>query len=185
MTQTMTEKQVQKWFKDVMTRLSSNWKNKMVFRETNDTPYLNGYKPDLSIFDIDDIPNDAFNTIVVQTILELKKHKRTIGFSDEEKEQLVEYLHILIEQQPLRRFFAIFLSDGTFLYAIAFDRNTSQYQEYQTDFITGLRLFHTLIYRNSGYVKICGPTSVDFVTPVSSSRTKTIKIRLEGFLFSR
>ena len=116
-----------------MTRLSSNWKNNMVFRETNDMPYLNGYKPDLSIFDIDDIPNDAFNTIVVQTILELKKHKRTIGFSDEEKGQLVDYLHILIEQQPLRRFFAIFLSDGTYLYVMAFDRNTSQYQEYQTD----------------------------------------------------
>jgi len=39
-----------------------------------------------------------------------------------------------------------------------------------------------LIYRNSGYIKIRGPTSIDFVTPVSSSRTKTIKIRLEEFL---
>ncbi|RIA81716.1 kinase-like domain-containing protein [Glomus cerebriforme] len=182
MTQKMTEKQVQNWFKNVMTRLSSNWNNKMVFRETNDTPYLDGYKPDISIFNVDDIPNDAFNTVVVQTILELKKHKRTIGFSDEEKGQLVDYLHILIEQQPLRRFFAIFLSDGTYLYVIAFDRNTSQYQEYQTDFITGLRLFHTLIYRNSGYVKICGPTSIDFVIPATSSRTRTIKIRLERFL---
>ncbi|CAG8797513.1 21050_t:CDS:2 [Gigaspora margarita] len=182
MTQAMTEKQVQKWFKEVMAHLSSNWNNKMVFKETNDTPYLDGYRPDISIFNSDNIPNDAFNTIVVQTILELKKHKRTTGFSDEEKGQLVDYLHILIEQQPLRRLFAIFLSDGTYLYVIAFDRNISQYQEYQTDFITGLRLFHTLIYRNSDYVKICGPTSVDFVIPVTSTRTKTIKIRLEGFL---
>ncbi|CAG8498899.1 8423_t:CDS:2 [Funneliformis mosseae] len=131
MTQAMTEKQVQKWFKD----------------------------PDLSIFDIDDISNGAYNTIVVQTILELKKHKRSIGFSDEEKGLLMDYLHILVEQQPLRR-------------TLVSIKNTK----------TGLRLFNTLIYRNSGYVKICGPTSVDFVTPVSSSRTKTIKIRLEEFL---
>ncbi|CAG8715413.1 9114_t:CDS:2, partial [Funneliformis mosseae] len=165
---------VQKWFKDVMARLNSNWQNNMVFRETKYTPYLNGYKPGHSIFDIDDISNDAFNTIAVQTILDLKKHKRTIGFSDEEKGQLVDYLHILMEQQPSRRLFFVFLSDMTYFYVTAFDRNTSQYQEYQTDFKTGLRLFSTSIYRNSG-VKICGPTSVDFVNPVSSSRTKLSK----------
>ncbi|CAG8719208.1 13280_t:CDS:2, partial [Funneliformis mosseae] len=151
----------------MMARLNSIWQNNMVFRETKYTPYLNGYKPDLSIFDIDDISNDAFNTIAVQN---LKKHKRTIGFSDEEKGQLVDYLHILMEQQPSRRLFFVFLSDMTYFYVTAFDRNTSQYQEYQTDFKTGLRLFSTSIYRNSG-VKICGPTSVDFVNPVSSSRT--------------
>ncbi|CAG8657624.1 13724_t:CDS:2 [Funneliformis mosseae] len=82
---------------NVMARLNSNWQNIWFFRETKYTPYLNGYKPDLSIFDIDDISNDTFNTIAVQTILDLKKHKRTIGFSDEVKGQLVDYLHIFME----------------------------------------------------------------------------------------
>ncbi|GBB83718.1 hypothetical protein RclHR1_01040023 [Rhizophagus clarus] len=174
-----TEKEVQKWFKDVTTCLSSG---QIVFRETNNTPYLNGYKPDFSIFNINDIPNDSYTVIAVQTILELKKHKRTIGFSDEEKGQLMDYLHILIEQQLLRRLFAVFLSDGIFLYVMAFDRNTNRHQECQTDFLTGIRLIHTLIYQNSGYTKICESTIIDFTKQISSTRTTMVKIRLKEFL---
>jgi hypothetical protein len=103
--QATTEKHVQKWFIKVMNLLSPNWRNKIVCRETNDMPYLSGYKPDLSIFNIDDIPDDSFNILTVQSIPEFKKNKRTIGFSDEGKGQLVDYLHILIEQQALQYFY--------------------------------------------------------------------------------
>ena len=82
----------------------------MTFRETSETPLLSlRIQAGSQSFHIDDITNDI---MAVQTILVLKKHKRTVIFSDEKKGQLVDYLHIILEQQPLRRLFAIFLSDG-------------------------------------------------------------------------
>ena len=74
-------------------------------------------------------------------LLELKKRKSLSGFSDEEKGQLVDYIHVLVQQQPLCKLFAIFLSDGYQFYVMAFDRNPKKYMEFTTNFKTGLHLF--------------------------------------------
>ena len=120
--------------------------------------------------------------MLVKTILKLKVQKRSTGFSNEEKGQLMDYLRVLTWQQPLRKLFAIFLSDGSYFYVMSFNRNINEYQEYETNFRTGLWLFYTLIQRGSEYVRAYGSGSVNFQIQISSTRTKPTGICLDEFL---
>ncbi|RHZ79750.1 hypothetical protein Glove_141g70 [Diversispora epigaea] len=134
---TTTEDDVLDWFVKLMAELP-NWKcpKKSVVKDTHTNPYLCGLKPDISVFIEEDVVHDVCIPTFVQTLLELKKRKRTFGFSDEEKGQLVDYIYFLVQQQPLRELFAIFLSDGYQFYVMAFDRNTKMYREFMTNFKT-------------------------------------------------
>ncbi|CAI2189698.1 5077_t:CDS:1 [Funneliformis geosporum] len=87
--------------------------------------------------------------------------------ADEDKGQLLDYMNILIQQQPLREYFALFLSDGFYFYVMAFDRKVNQYKEFTTTFKIGLRLFWVLLNDGSPFTKMSGPKSVNFSTPTS------------------
>ena len=97
--------------------------------------------PDLSIFYEEDAIDDPYIPTLVLTLLEIKKRKSSIGFADEDKGQALDYINILIQQQPLRELFALFLSDGYYFYVMAFDRKVNQYKEFMTTFTIGLRPF--------------------------------------------
>ncbi|CAG8450475.1 13258_t:CDS:2 [Funneliformis caledonium] len=172
---------VQRWFNNLMSQFGSRWGD-FVAKGTHDVGYLNGLMPDLSVFKTEDVADNACIPMLVKTILELKVQKRSTGFSNEEKGQIVDYLRVLTRQQPLRKLFAIFLSDGAYFYVMSFNRNINQYQEFKTNFRIGLRLFYTLILRGSDYVRAFGSRSVNFRSQISSTRTKLIGIRLEEFL---
>ncbi|CAI2167472.1 2469_t:CDS:2 [Funneliformis geosporum] len=118
--------------------------------------YLNGLMPDLSVFKTEDVADNACIPMLVKTIMELK---RSTGFSNEEKGQLLDYLRVLTRQQPLLKLFAIFLSDGTYFYMMSYNRNINKYQEFETNFRIGLRLFYTFILRGSDYVRAFGSRS--------------------------
>jgi hypothetical protein len=151
-----------------MSQFGSTWGN-FVVKDTHDVGYLSGLMLDLSVFKKDDVADNAYIPMQVKTILELKLQKRGTGFSNEEKGQLIDYLRILARQQPLRKLFALFLSDGSYFYIMSFSRITNEYQEYETNLNMGLRLFYTLIYRNSDYVKASGSRSVNFYSQTKIS----------------
>ena len=65
---------------------------------------------------------------------------------------------------------------------MSFNRNINEYQEYETNFRTGLWLFYTLIHRGSEYVRAYGSGSVNFQIQISSTRTKPTGICLDEFL---
>ncbi|CAB4403842.1 unnamed protein product [Rhizophagus irregularis] len=131
--------------------------------------YLCELMPDLSFFRKEDAVDDAYIPMLVQTILELKAQKTSTGFSNEEKGQLLDYIHILVRQQPLRKLFAIFLSNGSYFYVMSYDRDTNEYQQYETTFSNGLRLLHTLVSRNSDFIKAIGTRGVNFRSKISST----------------
>ncbi|CAG8733187.1 4655_t:CDS:2, partial [Funneliformis mosseae] len=176
-----TEAAVQDWFNKLMTQFSSRW-DKITAKDTHDVGYLNGLMPDISIFKTEDVVEGAYIPLVVQTILELKVQKRHTGFFNEEKGQLIDYIRILVRQQPLRKLFAIFLSDGSYFYVMSFNRHTKEYQEYLTNLTEGLRLFYTLILRKSDFVRAIGVRSITFNFKHSHTRSRSINIRLEEFL---
>src|SRR2546423_9854088 len=90
--QANTEPEVREWFRKLLKQLSKTWPNDLTAKDTHKDSYLCSYMPDFSIV----IDKDALTPFAVQTILELKKYKRTSGFSDEDKGQLIDYLHILV-----------------------------------------------------------------------------------------
>ncbi|PKK77511.1 hypothetical protein RhiirC2_731846 [Rhizophagus irregularis] len=59
--------------------------------------------------------------MLVQMLLSVKKRKSESGFADEDKGQLIDYMNILIQQQPLRENFALFLSDGSNFYIMGYE----------------------------------------------------------------
>jgi len=88
--------------------LYQTWKVRAV--DTRNNPYLNGLKPDISIFNPQNISDGAFIPMFVRTVLELKQRKsETSNLGNEDKGQLIDYIQILAQQQPLRRFFPISL----------------------------------------------------------------------------
>ncbi|RHZ78956.1 hypothetical protein Glove_153g36 [Diversispora epigaea] len=176
-TPTTTEDDILDWFINLMKKLP-NWSKNLVVKDTHTNPYFCGLKPDLSIFIEEDVIHDVYIPIFVQTLLELKKRKSLSGFSDEEKCQLVNYIHVLVQQQPLRELFAIFLSDGYQFYVMAFDRNSKKYKEFITNFKTGLRLFWVLLNVNSPFTMMSGPKSIRFYT----SNTESTRIHLREYL---
>src|SRR5204863_9592317 len=120
--------------------------------------------------------------MLVQTILELKVQKRGTGFSNEEKGQLIDYIRVLVRQQPLRKLFALFLSDGSSFYVMSFDRDTNEYQEHETTFTLGLRLLYTLIHQKSDFVTAIASRAVSFQLQITKTRSTTTRINLEEFL---
>ncbi|CAI2165548.1 2028_t:CDS:2 [Funneliformis geosporum] len=150
-----TEPAVQRWFNNLLSQFGSRWGD-FVAKDTHDVGYLNGLMPDLSVFKTEDVADNACIPMLVKTIMELK---RSTGFSNEEKGQLLDYLRVLTRQQPLLKLFAIFLSDGTYFYMMSYNRNINKYQEFETNFRIGLRLFYTFILRGSDYVRAFGSRS--------------------------
>ncbi|CAG8652522.1 4403_t:CDS:1, partial [Paraglomus brasilianum] len=102
-----------------MSQFGSRWGD-FVTKDTHDVGYLNGLMPDLSVFKMEDVADNACIPMLVKMILELKVQKRSTGFSNKER-QLVDYLHVLTQQQPLCKLFAIFLSDGAYFYVMSFN----------------------------------------------------------------
>ncbi|CAI2168712.1 8873_t:CDS:2 [Funneliformis geosporum] len=129
------------------------WRKGFVVKDTHTNPYLNGLKPDISVFVEEDV----------------------ISFTDEDKGQLIDYINVLVEHQPLRELFAVFLSDGFQFYVMAFDRNTKRCSEFTTNLKTGLRLFWVLLNASSPFTKKSGPSSIDFYT--SDKRLKKFQIK--------
>ncbi|CAG8547759.1 12_t:CDS:2 [Paraglomus occultum] len=174
---TDTEDEVQEWFNRLMENLPKFSKS-IAIRDTHTNVYLSGYKPDISVFMEDDIINDAYLTMYVQALLEVKKRKSFSHLLDEDKGQLLNYIRILIRQQPLRELFAVFLSDGFYFYVMAYDRRTNRYSEHTTNFKTGLRLFWVLINYSSPFTTMAGPKSIDF----NLSQEDFTRIRLKEYL---
>ncbi|CAB5372113.1 unnamed protein product [Rhizophagus irregularis] len=114
-TPTSTE-EVQNWFNGLMMELPS-FKRKLLVESTHNDPYLDGFKPRLSVF----LEDDAHIPMLVQMLLSVKKRKSESGFADEDKGQLIDYMNILIQQQPLRENFALFLSDGSNFYIMGYE----------------------------------------------------------------
>src|SRR6266498_3983557 len=98
----------------------------------------------LSIFFEDDVKDRTFISMFVQTLLEVKKKKSESGLADKDKGQLIDYMNVLIQHQPLREHFTLFLLDGFCFYVIVYERDTRQYKEYMTNFRTSLHLFWIL-----------------------------------------
>ncbi|PKY53806.1 kinase-like protein [Rhizophagus irregularis] len=164
-----------------MNLFSQQWHN-LIVKDTHNIGYLCELMPDLSFFRKEDAVDDAYIPMLVQTILELKAQKTSTGFSNEEKGQLLDYIHILVRQQPLRKLFAIFLSNGSYFYVMPYDRDTNEYQQYETTFSNGLRLLHTLVSRNSDFIKAIGTRGVNFRSKISSTCVSPTKIYLEELL---
>ncbi|CAG8577113.1 8462_t:CDS:2, partial [Scutellospora calospora] len=174
---TDTEDDVQEWFNGLMENLP-NFSKKIAIRDTHTNIYFSGYKPDISVFIEDDIINDVYLTMFVQTLLEVKKRKSFSNLLDEDKGQVLNYIRILIRQQPLRELFAVFLSDGFYFYVMAYDRRTKRYSEHTTNLKTGLRLFWVLINYSSPFTTMVGPKSIDF----KPSQGDFTRIRLREYL---
>ncbi|RHZ50865.1 hypothetical protein Glove_490g33 [Diversispora epigaea] len=135
---------MQNWFNDLVKILNKIWKVHAI--DTHNNPYLNGLEPDISIFDSQNLSGGTFIPMFVQTVLELKQQKsETSNLNNEDKGQLIDYIQILTQQQPLRRFFLAFLSDASNFYVMVYDRNNKQYSEYSTTFTEGIRLFFTIL----------------------------------------
>jgi hypothetical protein len=160
---TETEDEVQNWFNDLILELPK-FNKKFIVEDTHVNPYLDGFKPDLSVFLEDDARNKTYIPMFVQTLLEVKKRKSVSGLADEDKGQLIDYLNVLIQHQPLREHFALFLSDGFRFYVMVYERNTKQYREFTTNFRAGLRLFYVLLQFDSSYTRMAGPRNIRFYT---------------------
>lgn len=146
-------------------------------KDTHTNTYLNGYKPNFSIFHNDDVRSNV--PIFVYTLLEVKKRKSpNSGFADEDNGQLLDYINVLFQQQPLHVHFALFLSDGFNFYVMEYDRITTKYSEFTTHFLAGSRLFWVLINDSSLFTTLVGPRSIDFRMQLEGFR----RIRLKGYL---
>ncbi|CAG8666378.1 1656_t:CDS:2, partial [Paraglomus occultum] len=85
---TDTEDKVQEWFNRLMENLPKFSKGiAIIIRDTHTNVYLSGYKPDIniSVFMEDDIINNAYLTMYVQMLLEVKKGKSFSHLLDEDK----------------------------------------------------------------------------------------------------
>ncbi|CAG8671873.1 8981_t:CDS:2 [Funneliformis caledonium] len=131
---TETEDEVQNWFNDLMPELPK-FNKKFIVEDTHVNPYLDGFKPDLSVFLEDDARNKTYIPMFVQTLLE-----------------------------PLREHFALFLSDGFRFYVMIYERNTKRYRDFTTNFRTGLRLFYVLLQYDSSYTRMARPRNIRFYT---------------------
>lgn len=83
----------QSWFNELMDAMNDTWNLKAL--DTDVTPYLNGLKPDISIFDV---KGDAYTPMFVRTVVELKPFGgEGKSFGDENKGQLLDYVNVLIQ----------------------------------------------------------------------------------------
>lgn len=177
---TTSEEAVQSWFDDLMKALPT-FLSQAVVKDTHTNTYLEGYKPDFSIFLNEDAVNDVYISMFVCTLLEVKKRKSPYSaLANEDKGQLVDYINVLIQQQPLRVHFAIFLSDGFNFYVMGYNRNTKQYSEYITNIAAGIRLFWALINDGSPFTSLAGPRSVDFETDLLMEKISLKRCLGEG-----
>ncbi|CAI2166021.1 41_t:CDS:2, partial [Funneliformis geosporum] len=99
------ESDVQAWFNGLMEVSSLTWEGVSAV-DTHKISYLGGLMPGISVFDNDDIEDGALVAKYSHTVLEIKRQKFQSGLSDEDKGQLLDYVRILVQQQPLRRYFA-------------------------------------------------------------------------------
>ncbi|CAG8665418.1 11143_t:CDS:2 [Funneliformis mosseae] len=67
---------------------------------------LEGLMPDISDFENNDVEERAFVSKYAHTVFEIKKQKQVSGLADEDKGQLLDYIRVLLQQQPLRQVFA-------------------------------------------------------------------------------
>jgi len=155
---TETEDEVQNWFNDLMLEFL-RFNKKLIVEDTHVNPYLDRFKPDLSNFLEDDIRNKTYIPMYMQTLLEVKKRK---SISGQDKGQLIDYMNILIQHQPLHEHFTLFLSDGFRFYVMVYERNTKQYRKFTTNFRIRLRLFYILLQFDSSYTKMAGPRNIRF-----------------------
>ncbi|CAG8650654.1 17406_t:CDS:2, partial [Gigaspora rosea] len=89
--------------------------------------WFNGYMPDISIVSKEDAADRALVPKYVYTVLELKKPKSTSGLADDDKGQLLDYVRVLLQQQPSRQVFAAFLSDAISIAAASSTNMTTRY----------------------------------------------------------
>ncbi|CAI2180820.1 1046_t:CDS:2 [Funneliformis geosporum] len=101
------ESDVQAWFNGLMEVSSLTWEGVSAV-DTHKISYLGGLMPGISVFDNDDIEDGALVAKYSHTVLEIKRQKFQSGLSDEDKGQLLDYVRILVQQQPLRRYFAAY-----------------------------------------------------------------------------
>ncbi|CAG8808586.1 34176_t:CDS:1, partial [Racocetra persica] len=146
-----TEEEMQSWFNGLMEVSNSAWKG-VAAADTHKSPYLGGYMPDISVFSAADVAENAFISKYAYTILEVKKQKCLSGLADEDRGQLLDYLQVLVQQQPLRELFALFVSDGRYFYIMTFDRVNYVFQEQHTTFSRGFEIFFTMISKKSPYI---------------------------------
>ncbi|CAG8821563.1 20081_t:CDS:1, partial [Dentiscutata erythropus] len=106
-----TEEEVQNWFNGLMGVVSPLW-GSVAAGDTHNIPYLDDLKPDISVSSKDIVKGGAYILKYVFTVLEIKCQKNISGLADEDKGQLSGYIRVQVQQQPSRRFFAAFLSDG-------------------------------------------------------------------------
>ncbi|RIB28000.1 kinase-like domain-containing protein [Gigaspora rosea] len=174
---TTSEEDVQTWF-DKLIRVLPTFSSNLSVVDTHTNKYLEGYKPDFSILVNEDAKNQVYIPMFVCTLLKVKKRKSSSsGLDDESKGQLLDYIQVLIRQQPLRIHFAIFLSDGYNFYVMDYNRDTKRYSEFSTNFLTGIRLFWVLINDMSPFTSLVGPRRIDFRMGFN-----VIGIRLKGYL---
>ncbi|RGB30529.1 kinase-like domain-containing protein, partial [Rhizophagus diaphanus] len=177
---TASEEAVQEWFDDLM-KVLPKFSSQAVVKDTHTNAYLEGYKPDFSILLYEDAVNDVYIPMFVCTLLEVKKRKGPhSALASEDKGQLLDYINVLIQQQPLRVHFAIFLSDGFNFYVMGYNRNTKQYSEYTTNIAAGIRLFWALINDGSPFTSLAGPRSVDFETDLLTEKISLKRCLGEG-----
>ncbi|CAG8646277.1 2821_t:CDS:2, partial [Dentiscutata erythropus] len=135
-----TEENVQSWFNGLMEASSTEWRTAVAV-DTHLNAYLGGYMPDISIFDCEDSEDGAFIATYARTTLEIKKQKKVSGLTDEDKGQLLDYIYILVKEQPSRQLFSAFLSDGVFFYVVTYNRENHIYKELNLSFKKGIILF--------------------------------------------
>ncbi|CAG8498961.1 7958_t:CDS:2, partial [Dentiscutata heterogama] len=175
------EDDIQDWFNKLMTNLPK-FAKKLVVKDTHTNAYLDGLKPDLSVFMEEDVENDVYLTMSVLTLLEVKRRKGTSVLLNEDKGQVLNYIRVLIDQQPLREHFVVFLSDGFYFYVMAYDRKVNQYFEFTTNFKTGLQLFWVLLNFSSPLTNVQGPRSVMFLYEIDWNNTPSvIKVFKSGY----
>ncbi|CAB4420588.1 unnamed protein product [Rhizophagus irregularis] len=90
LTPTSTE-EVQNWFNGLMMELPS-FKRKLLVESTHNDPYLDGFKPHLSVFLEDDAKDRTHIPMLVQMLLRVKKRKSESGFADEDKDRSNFYI---------------------------------------------------------------------------------------------
>ncbi|CAG8517073.1 9786_t:CDS:2 [Racocetra persica] len=141
----------EEWFNGLMRVASSLWVL-VTAADTHNIAYLSGYIPDISVVDSADAEYGTFISSNVLTVLEIKRQKCVSGLTDEDKGQLLDYIYILVQQQPSRRLFSAFLSDGRFFYVMTFDKGDYTYKEHTMNFQQGLALFYNMICHKSSYL---------------------------------
>ncbi|CAG8805511.1 21949_t:CDS:2, partial [Racocetra persica] len=71
-----------------------------------------------------------------------------------DKGQLLDYIYVMVQQQPSRQLFSASLLDRIFFYMVTFDKGVNIYKEINLKLVNGFALFWHMIARESPYTEI-------------------------------